>query len=93
MQTYGNNNPSWMQYKVNADEWNMSLFCAGINSAINGTREGHAMSVQGYAILEPLGVLNESIRVLGVHDGWNNYARYVNYDFPNYTDTYGAFFG
>lgn len=93
MQTYEQSSPTWMQYKVNADSWNMSLFCAGIIDAATGKRSGHTMSVQGYALLEPIGVLNEEIKVLGVHDGWNTYARYLNFYFSNYTDTYGVFFG
>lgn len=93
IQTYEQSAPTWMQYKTNADNWNMSLFCAGIIDTTTGMRSGHTMSVQGYALLEPIGVPNEEIKVLGVHDGWNTYARYLNFYFSNYTDTYGAFFG
>lgn len=51
------------------------------------------MSVQGYALLGPIVYPNEEIKVLGVHDGWNTCTRRFNFCFPNYMDTYGAFYG
>ena len=51
------------------------------------------MSVQDYALFEPIAYPDEKIKVLGVHDGWNTYARRFIFCFPNYIDTYGAFYG
>lgn len=82
--------PSWSDYKSTLNNWNMAIFGCGINKNGNG-RVGHGMSVQGYMVFKPNGI-NEPIYTLGVHDGWNTYARNLSFYFTRYTDTYGAFF-
>ena len=87
---YSKNNPTWNDYVNSINSWNMPVFCAGLLDQ-NGTRSGHAMSVQGYRNVQSVSS-GSYIHTLGVHDGWNKFARYVNIDFANYYDTYGVFF-
>lgn len=93
IQTCEQSTPTWTQCKTSKDNWSMSLFCAGIIDTATGKRSGRTMSVQGYALLGPIVYPNEEIKVLGAHDGWNTCTRRFNFCFPNYKDTYGAFYG
>lgn len=83
-------NPTWNDYYSSVNSWNMSTFDCGIKE-YNGERSGHTMSVQGYTILDPLPSGN-IVYTLGVHDGWNTFARYVNFNYSNYMDKHGSFF-
>lgn len=74
--------PSYGDFKSHLDGWNMCLFGGQIIYP-NNRRVGHAMSVQGYMVFKPNGI-NESIYTLGVHDGWNTYARNLNYWYSTY---------
>lgn len=82
--------PSYSDFKAHLNGWNMCLFGGQIIYP-NGDRIGHAMSVQGYMVFKPNGV-NESIYTLGVHDGWNTYARNLNYWYSTYDYFDGVYF-
>lgn len=82
--------PSYNDFKSHLDGWNMCLFGGQIIYP-DGMSHGHAMSVQGYMVFKPNGV-NESIYTLGVHDGWNTYARNLNYWYSTYKSFEGVFF-
>lgn len=80
-------NPTWNDYYSSVNSWNMSTF----NCHLPNQGLGHAMSVQGYMILDPLPTGN-IVYTLCVHDGWTTAARYVNFNFSEYTRKYGVFF-
>lgn len=80
----------YSDFKSHLDGWNMCLFGAQIIYP-DGSSVGHAMSVQGYMIFKPNGI-NEPIYTLGVHDGWNTYARNLNYWYTTFDNFEGVFF-
>lgn len=81
--------PSFGDFKGHLNGWNMCLF-GGTIIYPNNKPVGHAMSVQGYMVFKPNGI-NESIYTLGVHDGWNTFARNLNYWYSTY-DFFDAVF-
>ena len=54
-------------------------------------RSGHSMAVQGYATIQSKSSGNQ-LHTLMVFDGWNEYVRYLNLDFGNWTDLRGTTF-
>ena len=87
LQSSSISSPTWNNYYNSINSWNMSTF----NCHIPGYELGHAMSVQGYRILDPLPSGN-LVYTLCVHDGWTEAARYVNFNFSNYSSKFGVFF-
>lgn len=87
LQSSSISHPTWNNYYNSINSWNMSTF----NCHIPGYNLGHAMSVQGYRILDPLPSGN-LVYTLCVHDGWTTTARYVNFNFAKYDNTFGIFF-
>ena len=49
------------------------------------------MAVQGYATIQSKSSGNQ-LHTLMVFDGWNEYVRYLNLDFGNWTDLRGKSF-
>ena len=49
------------------------------------------MAVQGYATIQSKSSGNQ-VHTLMVFDGWNEYVRYLNLDFGNWTDLRGTTF-
>ena len=47
------------------------------------------MAVQGYATIQSKSSGNQ-LHTLMVFDGWNEYVRYLNLDFGNWTDLRGT---
>ena len=86
--------PTFRQFKAVIQRNDYGIFCCGIN--IQGERDGHAMAVEGCAVIKPAGIATTTgMQVLLVSDGWNSNntnARYLNLAFAKYTDTYGVFF-
>lgn len=83
------NSPAFSTFKNTIDRGNMAIFACGINKS--GERVGHAMAVEGYAILKH-GEISEDISTLVVSDGWNDGARYLSFYYTRFTDTYGVYF-
>lgn len=83
------NNPSWNFFKSMIDRGDMGIFACGIMQ--NGNREGHAMTVEGYATLQLSNTISDNIYTLVVADGWDDIAN-VNLYYTAYTDTYGVAF-
>lgn len=87
--------PSFADFKSAIQRNHYGIFCCGINK--QGERAGHAMAVEGCAVIKPSGVsMEKGINALLVADGWatnSTNARYLNIAFANYTDTYGVLFG
>lgn len=81
-------NPSYQLFVNNIEAGDVSIFSAGIN--VSGSRVGHSMAVEGYAILVPWGGGN-TMYSLVVADGWGQ-IRHLNYNYSKWTDTYGTFF-
>ena len=66
-------------------------FCNGLITEDDNIRSGHSMAVQGYATIQSKSSGNQ-LHTLMVFDGWNEYVRYLNLDFGNWTDLRGTTF-
>ena len=84
----GGYNPKYSSFRSTINSNDIALFCCGVN--MKSGRVGHIMTVEGYATLKNSS--GKSFNALVVADGWNAYARYLNYSYANYTDTYGVFY-
>ena len=83
--------PSFSSFRSAASRGDFSIYCCGINR--NGNREGHAMAVQGTAMIALNGsATTNQLQTLCVSDGWNGYTRFLNMAFSKFTDTNGVFF-
>ncbi|WP_130812697.1 hypothetical protein [Olsenella sp. Marseille-P4559] len=81
--------PSFSDFTSITDSQNASIVSLGINTD-NG-REGHSMAVFGYQTIKGKDT-GDTTQVLIVADGWGHAARYVNFAYSRYTDTYGTHF-
>lgn len=81
--------PTFSTFKNTIDRGDMAIFSCGINRS--GARVGHAMAVEGYAILKN-GSISEDIYTLVVADGWGAGARYLAFYYTRFTDTHGTYF-
>lgn len=81
--------PSFPTFKNVIDRGDMAIFGCGINQ--NGSRVGHGMAVEGYAVLKN-GSISEDIYTLIVADGWGYGARYLSFYYTRFTDTHGVYF-
>lgn len=73
------------------DKGMISVVHAGIYSASEQTRSGHSMTVEGYASVSEKNT-GKDIDMLMVFDGWNEYIRYLNFDFNGWMDLRGTNF-
>ncbi len=66
----------------------------GVYSKREGGKSGHAVSVEGYFIFEPLNeiVYGEKQIFLSVATGWDSEQKYIWYDKVNLDSTYGVVF-
>jgi hypothetical protein len=84
--------PSYSFFTAAINRGDTAIFSCGINVS-NGsggfTRSGRAMAVEGYCKLTS-NTTGASWDTLIVFDGWNDGGAYVNFNFANYTDTYGV---
>lgn len=71
----------------------MGIFSCGIVTPSAGglSEEGHAMAVEGYAVILDKGA-NRTFETLMVADGWYYGVAYVNLDFADCSFTYGITF-
>ena len=82
------NSPSFSFFTNCINSGNIAIFHGGINTSSG--RSGHAMAVQGYSTLKKNNT-STTIQTLMVFDGWNEYVRYLNFNY-GYTDTAGNAF-
>ena len=84
-------NPSYRFFTNCIDGGNMAVVHCGIIDEDDSKRSGHSMAVQGYATIQSKSSGNQ-LHTLMVFDGWNEYVRYLNLYFGNWTDLRGTTF-
>jgi len=85
LRAYCENSPGYSFFTKAVNDSYISVFCAGINTA-NG-EEGHAMAVEGYAILR-CNNTGDTLNTIMVYDGWSEQIAFLNYEY-SYTFKYG----
>ena len=73
------------------DGGNMAVVSCGIIKSGSTSREGHAMAVEGYALLQARNS-GRILHTLMIYDGWNDNVRYLNFDFNQWTESDGIAF-
>lgn len=85
------NNASYDTFVQCINSGNPAILSVGIYDADDGgAASGHAMAVEGYAILG--GGYGGYVNALMVADGWGNGVRYVNYNFSKFYRKAGIIF-
>lgn len=89
--TYTTDTVTYNFFTTAIDKGKISVVHAGIFSASDQERSGHSMAVEGYASLSEKNS-GKDVDMLMIFDGWNEYIRYLNFDFNGWMDLRGTNF-